>query len=420
MTNNNGRGYDWVLIGILSGVVLGFAFGLLLGETMLYIKFIGDLFMKSLRVIVIPLIMAAMISSMTGLGDLRKLGPMGFSTLGYYLITTCLSVSVGLLAMNLFRPGQGIDYARAEIAPDFVEGAVVSITDIVTGLIPGNIFDSMAKTDVLPVIICSLFFGGVLTTLGKEGETVVRFFEGLNAAMMKIVHVIMLFAPIGIFALVGSIIGEKSGNPDELAELFNLIYFILTVVLGLSIHAFLTMPLILFFIGKRQPHLFAGGMLSALATAFSTSSSAATLPVTMECAEKNNKVPHRITSFVLPIGATVNMDGTALYMGASVLFISQAYGLELTMAQQMLVFLTVVLGSIGTAAIPHASLVLLVPILQAVNLPLEGITLIFAVDWFLDRCRTTVNIWGDSVGCAVVQRLTENTTAGESPSGISD
>lgn len=404
MANRGWRSEDKILVGIIIGVIAGVFCGLVFGERMEYVAFIGDMFMRSLRVIVIPLIIATMVTGITSLGDVRKLGPMGLTTLGYYLVTTTIAVTVGLLFTNLIRPGIGTDLTTDDPIPDAVQNAEVSFLNIIVELIPRNIFDSMANTDVLPVIVCSLFFGAVLTTIGKEGEVVRDFFVGFNSVMMKIVHIIMWTAPVGVFALIASTLG--SSGTEKFASL---IWFIVTVLLGLGVHSLITIPLILFFVAGRNPLSYAKGMLSAMMTAFSTSSSAATLPITMECVEENNKIKPQTASFVLPIGATVNMDGTALYMGCSVLFLAQAYGVDLTILQQMLIFLTTVFGSIGAAAIPSASLVLLVPILQSVNLPIDGIALIFAIDWFLDRWRTVTNIWGDSAGCAVVERFVGHT-----------
>ena len=405
MISNAKPTIDWLLVGILTGVVLGVLAGWLFGEQVLFLSVLGELFLRALRLIVIPLIVATMITGVTSLGDVRKLGAIGISTVIYYLITTSVAVTLGLSMTNLFRPGDGIDISGA-VTPEAVQGTEVSLKSVVLSLVPPNIFESMVNTDILPIIVCSLVFGGVLTTLGKQGQPVIEFFRGMNDAMMKIVHLIMWFAPIGVFALIASILGEKGGGDAVLAEMLQLLVFILTVVSGLLIHALVFIPLILFFVARRSPLQYAYGMLNALATAFSTSSSAATLPITMECVEDKNKIKPQTASFVLPLGATINMDGTAMYMGASVLFISQAYGVDLNLYQQIMIFLTTVLGSIGTAAIPSASLVLLVPILQSVNLPPDGISLIIAVDWLLDRCRTTVNIWGDSVGCAVIEKVT--------------
>ncbi len=217
---------------------------------------------------------------------------------------------------------------------------------------------------------------------------------------MKLVHVIILFAPLGVFALIGSIVAENRGSVDQLISSLGL--YALTVIGGLLFHATVILPLILKFFGRRTPLQYFRNMGEALATAFTTASSSATLPITMEAVKEKNKVDGRVASFVLPLGATINMDGTAMYEAVAALFIAQIYGIDLGMGQQIIIFLTATLASIGAAGIPHAGTVTMVFVLQAVGLPLEGIGLIWAVDWFLDRCRTTVNVWGDSVGAAVI------------------
>jgi solute carrier family 1 (high affinity glutamate transporter) protein 1 len=234
---------------------------------------------------------------------------------------------------------------------------------------------------------------------------VVALFDGVNQAMMKIVHLLIYFAPIGVMALIGGIVAENRGSVDQLLHSLGL--YSLTVILGLLLHAFITLPLLLIFLGRKKPWPYFLNMGQALATAFTTASSSATLPITMECVSEKNEVDNRAASFVLPLGATINMDGTALYEAVAALFIAQVSGIDLSFGQQVVVFLTATLASIGAAGIPHAGTVMMVMVLAAVNLPMEGIGLIFAVDWFLDRCRTTVNVWGDSVGAAVIAQTRE-------------
>jgi len=398
---------------MLAGIILGVYCGWEFGPKMLAVKFIGDMFMNALKAVIIPLIMASMIVGVAGLGDVRKLGPIGGVTLIYYILTTSISVTIGLIVTNSIQPGVGVDLSGAAV-PEVIEGHSASIIDLILSLIPSNVFQCMAEMRILPIIVSTLIFGGVLTTLGEQGKPVVQFFEGLNAAMMKIVHLLMYFAPIGIFALIAAILGKEGGGDAVLVKLMNLGWFVVAVLTGLALHAFLVIPSIMAFIARRNPLVYASNMVKALTTAFSTDSSAATLPITMECVQENNKISSQTASFVLPIGATVNMDGTALYEAAAAIFIAQAYGVDLSFVQQVTVFLTATLASVGAAAIPHAGLVTLVIVLQAVNLPIEGIGLIFAVDWFLDRCRTTVNVWGDSCGAATVERLIPPENGGNS------
>ncbi|MHC4473806.1 MAG: dicarboxylate/amino acid:cation symporter, partial [Planctomycetota bacterium] len=251
---------------------------------------------------------------------------------------------------------------------------------------------------------------GILTTLGATGKPVLDFFLGANRAVMEMVRLIMWLAPPGIFGLVAGRLGAEGGGEAiwRLVEMLGA--YAGTVLAGLGIHSLVILPLILRFVGKRNPLKYAVGVGRALLTAFSTASSSATLPVTIESVVRNNKVSERSSNFVLPLGATVNMDGTALYEAVAVMFIAQAYGIDLGPAEQVIIFLTATLASVGAAGIPEAGLVTMVMVLAAVNIPIGGMALILVIDWFLDRCRTTVNVWGDSVGAAVIDRFEQTDT----------
>lgn len=263
----------------------------------------------------------------------------------------------------------------------------------------------MVDNDVLPLIVFSLLFGGVLTTLGEMGERVIRLVEGLNAAIMNIIDLILITAPIGIGALIAGRLGEAGGFTGFATEFASLSKYAFTVIFALLIHGLLVLPLILKFFSKRNPFSYIRRMLPALTTAFSTASSSATLPLSMECVIEKNRVCPRIANFVLPLGATINMDGTALYEAVAAVFIAQIYGIDLGFGQLVVIFLTATLAAIGAAGIPEAGLVTMVIVLRAVNIPIEGVSLILVIDWFLDRCRTTVNVWGDAVVAGVIDRL---------------
>ncbi len=407
MNSSKDRVSTILLFAMLAGIVLGVICGWVFGEAMLSIKFLGDIFMNSLKAVFLPLIMSSMIVGVAQLGDIRKLGAMGGATVIYYILTTTVAVIIGLIVSNIFQPGIGIDLSGAAI-PEVIRDKEFSILELFMSLFPTNVFAHMANREILPVIVSSLLFGGVLTTLGEKGKTVISFFEGFNEVMMKIVKLIMFYAPIGVFALIAAILGSKGGGSAVWTQLLNIGKFVATVLTGLSIHAFIVIPLILYMVARRNPIRYLINIGDALTTAFSTASSAAALPLTMKSVEQNNKVSSQTTSFVLPIGATINMDGTALYEACSAIFIAQAYNISLTSADQIIIFLTATLASVGAAAIPHAGLITMVIVLDAVGLPLEGIGLIFVVDWFLDRCRTTVNVWGDSAGAAVVDHFVSN------------
>lgn len=394
-----------ILVGMIAGAVLGVFGGLYAGEFFLKIRFIGTIFLNALKMVVIPLIVASMIVGVTSLGDISKLGKTSLKTLLYYMVTTAISVVIGLVLVNLFRPGAGIENFGAYI-PDLVaESGGKSLIDVLVGLIPPNIIAAAASGKVLPLIVFSLVFGGVLTTLGEKGRVVVQFFEGLNSAMMRIVTLIIYFAPVGVLALIGGIVAENADSIGQLVSGLGL--YSLTVIVGLLIHALVVLPLILKMFGKRKPWGYFVNMGQALATAFTTASSTATLPITIESVEEKNRIDSRAASFVLPLGATINMDGTAMYEAVAAMFIAQIYGIDLGLGQQIIIFLTATLASVGAAGIPHAGTVTMVFVLSAVGLPLEGIGLIWAVDWFLDRCRTTVNVWGDSIGAAVIAQTEE-------------
>ena len=399
MKNNNILLY-FMLIGISMGGFCGWVFG----REMLIVDWIGEMFLDTLKMLVIPLIISSMIVGITGLGDIRKVGKTGTITLVYFLSTSGIAVLVGIVVVNIMQPGLGVELT-ADIPAKVAEKESVGITDILKSFVTPNLFHSMAKMEILPIIMFSLVFGGVLTTLGDKGKLVISVFDGINMAIMKIVHIVMYFAPLGVFALVASKLGSAGGGDLFLAELLKIGKFAATVVLGLLIHALLTLPAILYFVAKKNPLTYFKNMSQALATALSTASSAATLPVTIECVAEGNKIPRQTTLFVIPLGATVNMNGTALYESIAAIFIAQMVGIELSIGDQVLVFLTATLAAIGAAGIPEAGLVTMVIVLQAVGLPLEGIGMLLSIDWFLDRLRTSINVWGDSIGAAVVDRF---------------
>ena len=389
-----------MLIGISMGGVCGWVFG----KEMLVVEWIGEMFLDTLKMLVIPLIVSSMIVGITGMGDIRKVGKAGTITLIYFLSTSGIAVFAGIIVVNIMQPGLGVELITD--IPEKVAGKEsIGITDILQSFVTPNLFQSMAKMEILPIIMFSLVFGGVLTTLGEKGKLVISVFDGINIAIMKIVHLVMYFAPLGVFALISSKLGAAGGGDLFLAELLKIGKFAVTVISGLLIHALITLPAILYFVAKQNPLIYFKNMSGALTTALSTASSAATLPVTIECVEEENKISRRTTLFVIPLGATVNMNGTALYESIAAIFIAQMVGIHLGLGDQVLVFLTATLAAIGAAGIPEAGLVTMVIVLQAVGLPLEGIGMLLSIDWFLDRLRTSVNVWGDSIGAAVVDRL---------------
>ena len=401
----SGKTGNYILIGMVAGGIIGVAGGYFAPEVLLAISFLGTIFLNALKMVVVPLIIASMIVGVTSLGDIRRLGRTAGKTLLYYLVTTGASVIIGIILVNVFRPGAGIESFGSYIPDIVAESESKTLVDVLVSLVPDNIVAAAAEGRVLPLIVVSLIFGAVLTTLGQKGKSLIEFFKGLNAATMRIVEIILYFAPVGILALIGGIVAENRDTLGQLASGLGL--YALTVIVGLLIHAVIILPMILKVFGRKNPLRYFVNMIQSLATAFTTASSSVTLPVTFECVVDRNHVDSRAASFVLPLGATINMDGTALYEAVAAIFIAQIYGIDLSAGQQIVIFLTATLASIGAAGIPHAGTVTMVFVLSAVGLPLEGIGLIWAIDWFLDRCRTTVNVWGDSVGAAIIGQTRE-------------
>jgi Na+/H+-dicarboxylate symporter len=394
-----------IALGVLAGGVCGWWWG----EDMLAVAWIGELFLNALKMLIVPLIFAAVISGVAALGDVRKLGRLGGITVTYYFCTTAVAVAIGLVMVNWIQPGVGLAFEEAALPEDLAAQAEVGVSDILLSLVSPNLVAAAADTQLLPVILFAIVLSAALSTVGPRGAHVIAFFDGLNEAMMKLVTWLMFTAPIGIFALVASRLGQAGGGEAFAQTIAAVSWHVVTVLGGLAIHfGFLVGVLILL---ARRPLSYLVVMLRALITAFGTASSSATLPLTMECA-RENQVDRRAVRFVLPLGSTVNMDGTALYEAAAALFIAQAYGIELSLGQQMIVFVTATLAAIGAAGIPEAGLVTMVIVLTAVGLPLEGVGLLLAVDWFLDRFRTTVNVWGDAVGAAVVDRFLPDASPG--------
>jgi Na+/H+-dicarboxylate symporter len=391
---------------MIVGIVLGALGGWFFGPQMVSLSWIGQFFLDALKMLIVPLIITSMVTGISALGDIRKVGRTGVMVLVYYFVTTGLAVLLGIILVNIIQPGKVAGLAVGEV-PEVVRGKEeMGFVAIIRSFVSPNIIKAMVEMDILPLILFSLIFGAFLTTLeGPKRDNLVSFFDGANQVIMKMVHLIMWLAPLGVFSLIGARLGEAGGGQGFLQELLRLGRYSLTVIIGLLIHGGVVLPLILFLVARRNPGRYFVGMARALSTAFSTASSSATLPVTIDCAELNNKVSRRSSLFVLPIGATINMDGTALYESVAAIFIAQATGHELGLAQQAIVFITATLAAVGAAGIPQAGLVTMVIVLRAVGLPLEGIGMILAIDWFLDRCRTTVNVWGDAVGAGVVDRL---------------
>ncbi|NUN48457.1 MAG: dicarboxylate/amino acid:cation symporter [Candidatus Brocadiae bacterium] len=358
---------------------------------------LGRLYMKMLLMLMVPLIVASMVSGVCGIGDVRSLGRVGGRTALFYGMTVAIAVATGLILVNLIRPGSAGNFPTFEL-PDKFRRAPLTVPDLILMAVPENIFRSMADGEVLPLITFSLVLGGVIAAMREAGAPLRACFDSLFEAMTRITGLVLYFAPVGTFALVAMLVWESG-----FSEFARLGLYVLTVLAGLAVH-FAVLTACTAWLGGRNPIAYIRAMAPALMTAFSTASSNATIPVSMECVEKRAGIPRRIAAFVLPVGATANMDGTALYEAVAAMFIAQAFGIPMGLGQQVIIFVVATVAAIGAAGIPGAGTVTMVIVLRSVGLPIEGIALILAVDRFLDMCRTTVNVYGDLVASAVVAR----------------
>ena len=386
---------------ILIAFALSVLYGLFFSEHVHLVAWMGDIFIKALKMIIIPLIFTSIISGIANVGSGDNLGRLGFKTIGYYLSTSTAALFTGLVIVNIFKPGVGADLGFA----NQVEGLGVakeSFGSTLMNIVPDNLFVAMVENQMLSIIFFAILMGFFITkTKEKSQKILLVFFDSLFELIMKITLFVIRFTPYGIFGIVAKQIAEN----NDLGELFSRLgLFMLVVILGLFIHAFIVLPIVLKTIGRVSPIKHFNAMRTPLITAFSTSSSNATLPLTMNAVKKNSGVSTKISSFTLPLGATVNMDGTALYELVAAMFIAQAYGIELTFTEQIIGVLTGLLASIGAAGIPMAGLVMISVVLSAMGLPLEGVGLILAVDRILDMFRTTVNVWSDSCGAVIIAK----------------
>jgi proton glutamate symport protein len=408
-----------ILIALVLAVVAGRLSGTdgsVLGVTLYAVYgFIGALFMNALKMIIVPLIMASIITGVSGMGGAEGLGRLGGKTLLFYMTTSLFAILTGLMFVNLLAPGiidgepasqvLGLSQQAAnEVAAKVADRSITDLSDVFLSMIPPNVIQAAADGQMLGLIVFSLLFGFFITRIDRDrGALLGGFWQGVADVMMGITDLIMKFAPLGVFGLVAkTVAGVGAEQINDLAV--SLGTFTLSVLLALAVHTLVTLPLMLRFLGGVSPLAHFGAMMPALLTAFSTASSSATLPMTMECVQDNARVSKRTSSFVLPLGATVNMDGTALYECVAAMFIAQAYGLELSFVTQFTVVLVALLTSIGVAGIPAASLVAITIILATVGLPAEGIGLILAVDRILDMFRTSVNVFSDSCGAVIIAR----------------
>jgi Na+/H+-dicarboxylate symporter len=386
---------------ILIAMILAVFYGIFLKDEVNYVAWMGDIFLRALRMIIIPLILSSIISGVANIGTAENLGRLGLKTFFYYIMTSTIAILTGLVLVNIFQPGIGADLGLSQ-AVEGLSGSKDTIWETLKNIIPTNIFQAFVENRMLSVIFFAIVFGFFITQVKpKHSHVMKEFFNSFFEIMMKITLFIIKFTPLGIFGIVAKVVSEQE---DLINLLMRMGMYMGVVVLALFIHTFITLPVILRFIGRINPFKYFKAVSTPLLTAFSTSSSNATLPLTMEAVEHNGGVSNKITSFTLPLGATINMDGTALYECVAAIFIAQAYGVDLSLIEQFTIVVTALLASIGAAGIPMAGLIMITIILTAVGLPLEGVGLIIAVDRILDMFRTATNVWSDSCGAAVIAK----------------
>jgi len=445
-----------LMLATATAVVIGIALGVLMRQANLsqldiqYFSFPGDLLLRMLKMVIIPLVICSIITGVASV-DRSISGKLGARAVVYYMSTTFVAVVIGIVLVVAINPGRaGKDGNIPNSDVKSVE-VVDSLTDLLRNLFPENLIQAcfqqyetvrvpvyenrnvsvtstvngtttttttleevvvdyvlkgtyVSGMNVLGLICFSLVFGVIIGNMGEQGENLVSFFSSLNEAIMRIVTVIIWYAPIGIMFLIA---GQVMKMEDPVQVLERLGLYMATVIAGLVIHGFVVLPTLFFVFTRRNPITYFRGVLQAFLTAMATASSAATLPITMKCLEENNNVDRRVSRFVLPIGATINMDGTALYEAVAAVFIAQSNGLVLNFGQIVTVSLTATLASVGAAAVPQAGLVTLIIVLSAVGLPTEDVSLIIAIDWLLDRVRTSVNVLGDSFGAGIIEKLSQ-------------
>lgn len=395
-----------IIVGTISGKdsgIFGITFYSVFG-------LVGKLFINALTLIVVPLVSSSIITGIARMGGEGSFGRLGLKTIGFYLSTSFLAILIGLILVNIIGPGHGMEKQVSELSSTQVaqfeqhvgEGKANGISDLLLDIVPANIFEAFSKGNMLGLIFFSLLFGYAITKIDSStASTQLNFWTGIFNAMIKVTHLVMKVLPFGVFCLVAKVFAETG-----LESLSSVGLFFLTALLGLAFFMFVALPLLLKFVGRVNPLTHFRAMAPALVTAFSTSSSSASLAITLDCVEKRAGVSNRISSLVIPLGTSLNLSGSALYEGVAAIFIAQVYGLELGFWPQLFFAFITLLTSMGVAGIPSGSLVAIIVILKAMGLPIEGIGLFIAVDRILDMCRTTVNVFSDSC-CAVLVAKTE-------------
>jgi proton glutamate symport protein len=387
---------------ILIMLVAGGLFGYFFSPATKYTNWMGELFLRGLNMIIIPLILCSITTGVASVGSSGNLGRLGFKTLAYYVFSTLAAIVTGLAFVTLLKPGMGAELGF-QAPVEEIAAATDNFGRTLIKIVPTNIFEALVKGQMLSIIFFAILFGYFITRIQeKQKQIITDFINSLLEVIMKLTLFVIKFTPLGIFSITAKVIAQQVEIGNNIGEVISRlgIYFI-TVLAGLVVHGFFTLPLSVRILGKANPLKHFRNMATPLLTAFSTSSSNATLPLSIEAVEEKDGVSNKIASFTLPLGATINMNGTALYECVAVMFIAQAYGIDLSFGQQIVVVFTALLAAIGAAGIPMAGLVMMAVVLNAVGLPLEGIGLILAVDRILDMFRTAINVYGDTC-CAVI------------------
>jgi Na+/H+-dicarboxylate symporter len=403
----------------LAAIGFGIIFGIVLPDYIGYVDWMGELFLRLLKMVVIPMIFCALVSAITGIKEEGKLGILGIKTVLLYFFTTLFAVFTALFFVGIFQPGTGIAIP-SDLTADDITSQAKSLRETLLHIFPDNPFAAFANANMLPIVVFAILFGIFLTRSWRQEclsaeksrqesvnpvETLIQVFEGGNRVFLKMTVFVIMLAPFGVFGIIAENTARFAGDTEMLAQLGRgLGLHCITVVTGLAFHLLITLSVLLWFFGRCNPYRHLLNMSSVILTAFSTDSSNATLPVTLEEVMKKDGVSEKVAGFVLPLGATLNMNGTALYECAVVLFIANAYGIELTLFQQFITVLMVLLTAVGTAGIPMGSIVMIGIILHTVGLPPEGIGLVLAVDRPLDMCRTALNVYSDTCCAAIIAK----------------
>ncbi len=392
---------------IIIAMVLGVLYGVFCHDYIQYVSWAGEIFLRFLKMIVIPIVFSSMVVGVASLGNQGGLGRIAGKTFAFYVSTTVIATFIGLILVNILEPGVGSTLvSQTEGATQIASAEKVSLGQQIINIVPSNIFETLSQGNLLSIIFFAILFGYFVTQVGEKARTtIVDLFQSVFDVIMKITLSVIKLAPYGVFAIVAKMIAQQAGDIDKLMEIAqSLGMFLVIVWAGCMIQFFVVLPSTVYFIGKENPWRHMKKMSTAILTAFSTCSSGAALPISLKDSQEKCGISNKIASFTLPLGATVNMNGTALYEGVAVIFIAQVYGIDLSIIEQLIILVTVLFSAIGTASIPMAGLVMLSVAISVAGLPMEGIGLVLAVEQLCDMPRTATNSYGDMCGAVVIAK----------------